>query len=61
VETMSRKRASFLIGLINERRDKGLATFKQVKLLIRLKVPPKAARSMTFQEANEFLNRRFNK
>lgn len=61
IEMMSRKKASFLISKIFERRDKGLATFKQIKVMIKRGVNPKLARSVSFQEASAILDRLIRK
>lgn len=57
LDSMSKSRARAIIVHTNDRFKKGLATFKQVTLLIRLGVAPDKARSMTKEEASETITR----
>jgi hypothetical protein len=57
VDSMSRKKASILIGKIFDRMDRGLATFKQVKAMIKKGVDPKVARNASFEEASAILDK----
>lgn len=60
-ETLSRKRASQFMSKLIERREKGLATYKQVAHLIAKGVDPKEARSMRFEEASARLSELFKR
>jgi superfamily II DNA or RNA helicase len=55
-ESMSRARASQMLGILIARREKGLATMKMVGLMIRKGVAPEVARSMPFADASALLD-----
>jgi superfamily II DNA or RNA helicase len=54
--SMSKRRASMMLGVLFERRDKQLATLKQISHLISNGVEPDEARSMPFAEASRRLD-----
>jgi hypothetical protein len=55
--SMSRRRASALIGHDSERRGLGLRTYKQAQLLLSFAVPPAEVAAMGFDEARARLDR----
>lgn len=57
--SMSRRRASMMLDVLVERRQKQMATLKQVSWCVKLGVEPEDARKMSFSAASAFLDRSF--
>lgn len=57
IEGMSTGRASYHIGEIFRRQKDGLATYKQIKAMISMKVDKKLARSVSFDEASAIISK----
>lgn len=59
--SMSRRQAKKMLDILNDRRSKDLATYKQVSWLVAKGVDPVVARVMPFAEASARLDQLFNK
>ncbi len=59
--SMSKKRASMMIGILKERMDKGLATAKQVAHLVNNGIDPDEARALSKKDASDLLDQFFSR
>ena len=58
-KNISKNRASTLINFLADRRERKLASMKQVTHIIRMGVDPDKARAMSFVEATEYLSEKW--